>query len=95
MKKYYIYILTNYENTILYIGVTNDLIRRVYEHKNSLAEGFTSRYKLGKLVYYEEFIDPRDAIEREKQLKSGSRKKKVELIEKNNSDFIDLYEKLI
>jgi len=95
MKKYYIYILTNYDNTVLYIGVTNDLIKRVHEHKNKLVESFTLRYNLNKLVYFEECIDSLSAIEREKQLKSGSRRKKIELIKKENLNFDDLYKQLI
>jgi putative endonuclease len=81
MKKGYIYIMTNKPNGTLYIGVTNDLVRRVYEHKNSLVDGFTKRYKLKSLVYYEVFDFIENAIEREKQLKAGSRTKKIFLIE--------------
>ncbi|MDO8444262.1 MAG: GIY-YIG nuclease family protein [bacterium] len=95
MKKYYIYILTNYDNTILYVGVTNDLIKRAYEHKNKFVESFTKRYNLNKLVYFEDCTDSIAAIEREKQLKAGSRRKKIELIEKENPNFDDLYEQLI
>ena len=92
---YFIYILTNYSNSVLYCGVTNNLIRRVYEHKEKLIDGFTSRYKIDKLVYYEEFNDPKSAITREKQIKAGSRQKKLDLIMKINPDFEDLYLKLI
>lgn len=66
MKQYFVYILTNIKNTALYIGVTNNLVRRVYEHKNKLVEGFTQKYNLTKLVYYEIFEDPQNAIQREK-----------------------------
>jgi len=79
-KYYYVYILSNKYNNVLYVGITNDLIRRVYEHKNKLIEGFTEKYNVDKLVYYELFNDPINAITREKQLKGYSRKKKVELI---------------
>jgi putative endonuclease len=79
-KYYYVYILSNKYNNVLYVGITNDLIRRVYEHKNKLIEGFTEEYNVDKLVYYELFNDPINAITREKQLKGYSRKKKVELI---------------
>jgi len=95
MKKYYVYILTNYGNSVLYVGVTNDLIKRIYEHKNKLIESFTEKYNLNKLVYFEECLDSILAIEREKQLKAGSRRKKIELVEKENPNFDDLYEQLI
>ncbi len=91
MNQYYIYILTNKNNTTLYIGVTNNLIRRIYEHKNKLVDGFTKKYNLNKLVYFESTTDVESAIVREKQLKAGSRKKKVKLIEKENTDWQDLY----
>ena len=95
MKQYYIYILTNQYNTVFYVGVTNNLIRRVYEHKNKLVKGFTSKYNIKKLVYYEVFSDVRDAIYREKQIKSWSRKKKIEMIEKFNPEWKDLYEEIL
>ncbi|NAZ30413.1 MAG: GIY-YIG nuclease family protein [Caldimicrobium sp.] len=95
MKQYYIYILTNQYNTVFYVGVTNNLIRRVYEHKNKLVKGFTSKYNINKLVYYEVFSDVRDAIYREKQIKSWNRKKKIEMIEKFNPEWKDLYEEII
>jgi putative endonuclease len=91
MKRYFVYILTNKINTVLYVGITNDLIRRIYEHKNELVKGFTQKYNLHKLVYFEEFSDPESAILREKQIKAGSRKKKLDLIVKNNPEFKDLY----
>lgn len=78
--KYYVYILTNKTNTVLYTGVTNDLARRVYEHKNDLIDGFTKRYKVHKLVYAETFENVNSAITREKQIKGWLRKKKTELI---------------
>jgi len=92
MNQYYIYILTNNHNTTLYIGITNNLIRRIYEHKNKLVDGFTKKYNLHKLVYFESTSDVESAIAREKQLKAGSRKKKIQLIEKENNDWKDLYE---
>jgi len=91
-QKYcYVYILSNKYNNVLYVGITNDLIRRVYEHKNKLVDGFTEKYNVDKLVYYELFNDPTNAITREKQLKGYSRKKKVELITSFNPEWEDLY----
>ena len=92
-KIFYVYIMTNRTNTVLYTGVTNDLPRRVYEHKNHLdKKSFTARYGIHKLVYYESTNSIQTAIEREKQIKAGSRKKKVELINGFNPAWIDLYE---
>ncbi len=93
-RQYYVYIVTNQGNEVLYTGVTNDLVRRVWEHRNGTAKGFTSRYNAGRLVYYEVFDDPEAAITREKQLKKGSRKKKVELVEGMNPGWQDLSEDL-
>ncbi len=90
----YIYIMTNYNETTLYVGVTNNLIRRVYEHKNKLVEGFTKKYNLTKLVYYEVFENIEDAIFREKQIKAGSRQKKIDLINSINQEWNDLYDKI-
>ncbi|MEA3249393.1 MAG: GIY-YIG nuclease family protein [Patescibacteria group bacterium] len=90
MFRYYVYIMTNERNTVLYTGVTNNIERRLYEHKNGLTKGFTSKYNVTKLVYAEEYNDVCEAIEREKQIKAGSRKKKVELIESLNSDWVEL-----
>lgn len=87
---YYVYILSNHSKN-LYIGVTNNLIRRMYEHKNELIEGFTKKYKLKILVYYEVTSDIKSAIAREKELKGWLRKKKLDLIYKMNPDFEDLY----
>ena len=89
MKNYYVYILSNEART-LYIGVTNNLERRMYEHKNKLICGFTKRYNLTKLIYYETTTDIRDAIYREKQLKGWLRSKKIALIEKSNLGWDDL-----
>jgi len=91
-KQYYLYILTNKYNTVLYTGVTNDLQRRVYEHKSKLLEGFTKKYNITKLVYYEIFEDANAAISREKQIKAGSRQKKIDLINSVNQEWKDLYE---
>jgi putative endonuclease len=89
MKTYYVYILTNKSNT-LYIGVTNDIVRRIYEHKHKNDLSFTSRYHINKLICLEEFTDINEAIQREKQLKGWTRKKKMELIKERNPDFIEV-----
>ncbi|MDQ3928255.1 MAG: GIY-YIG nuclease family protein [Chloroflexota bacterium] len=89
MKQYFVYIMTN-RNRTLYVGVTNNLERRVYEHKNKLIKGFTERYNLNELVYYAETEDIREAIAREKQLKGWVRAKKVALIEEDNPLWVDL-----
>lgn len=89
-KQYGVYILTNKLNTVLYVGVTSNLDRRVYEHKNKLIQGFTSRYNLNKLVYYELFSSPQDAISAEKKIKGWTRLKKINLIKQFNPDFRDL-----
>jgi putative endonuclease len=86
--------MTNKSNTVLYTGVTNDLIRRVFEHKNKLVEGFTKKYNVDKLVFCEVYEDINSAIAREKQIKGGSRKKKIQLIENINKSWNDLYEGL-
>ena len=93
-KQYYIYIMTNKLNRVLYTGVTNDLKKRVYEQKLKLIEGFTVKYNVDKLVYYEVFDDIYNAITREKQIKSGSRQKKVDLIACMNPGWKDLYNEL-
>ena len=90
MHRYWVYILTNAYNGVLYIGVTNNLLRRVHEHREGFDDGFTKRYHVHKLVYAEEFSDVRDAIQREKQLKKGPRRKKVELINGQNPGWRDL-----
>ncbi len=94
MKAYYIYILASKRNGTLYIGVTNNLTRRVYEHKNNLVEGFTKKYGVHMLVYYEQASDVNTAIQREKQLKKWKRAWKLALIEKENIHWEDLYEKI-
>ncbi len=91
-RHYYVYIMTNKKNTVLYTGVTNNLRRRVYEHKEKLIKGFTKKYNITKLVYCEVFDRIGDAIIREKQIKGGSRQKKIDLINSINKDWQDLYE---
>ncbi len=86
--------MTNKNNTALYTGVTNNLIRRVYEHKEKMISGFTEKYNITKLVYYEVFEDAYNAISREKQIKGGSRQKKIALINSINKEWKDLYEEL-
>lgn len=89
-KQYFIYILTNKNNNVLYIGITSDLVTRVYQHKEKVVKGFTKRYNIDKLVYYEIFEDTYEAISREKQLKAGSRAKKLNLINNFNPRWRDL-----
>jgi len=84
--------MTNKINSTLYTGVTNDLKRRVFEHKNKLVEGFTKKYNIDKLVFYEVYDDINNAIAREKQIKGGTRAKKIKLIEEMNNAWNDLYE---
>ena len=95
MKSSYVYIMTNKKDGTLYVGVTSDLIKRVYEHKNGLCDGFTKKYGLKILVYYEMCEEITAAIAREKQLKAGSRKRKIDLIESMNSNWLDLYPELL
>ena len=93
-REYYVYIMTNKNNTVLYTGITNHLKRRIYEHKLKLVSGFTKKYNINKLVYYEIFNDVYNAISREKKIKAGSRKKKSQLIESMNPDWHDLYQEI-
>ena len=94
--QYYVYMLTNKHNSVLYTGVTNDLVRRVYEHKHHLAkDGFTARYNVEKLVYYEITSDVDAALEREKQIKGWNRKHKNKLVEGRNPGWEDLYPGLL
>jgi len=90
MKTYCVYILTNRRNTTFYVGVTNNLERRIYEHKNKLLKGFTSKYNINKLVWYEGSESVSAAITAEKTIKGWVRKKKIDLIKKTNPDFKDL-----
>jgi len=89
-KEYYVYILMNKWNTVSYIGITGSLLGRTWQHKQKVVKGFTEKYNINKLVYYEIFDNPEEAILREKQLKRWSRKKKVDLIKKQNPKFKDL-----
>jgi len=89
---YYVYILTNKSNKVLYTGVTNNLERRIYEHKNKLIPGFTEKYNVNKLVYFDHTTDINEAISREKQIKGWTRQKKIELIETINPEWVDLSE---
>ena len=90
MNSYYVYILTNWNDQVMYIGVTNNLERRLYEHKNRLVDGFTKKYHVDKLVYYEMTGDVRAAIAREKQLKGWTRAKKNAVVQTQNPDWLDL-----
>lgn len=93
--KYYVYILASSFNGTLYIGVTSDLIKRVWQHKNKLVTGFTEKFNVLLLVYYEDYSDVRDAIEREKRMKKWNRQWKINLIEKDNPSWNDLYGTII
>jgi putative endonuclease len=89
---YYVYILASRKHGTLYIGVTNDLVRRVYEHRNKIVPGFTKQYNVTKLVWFEIYDDPTNAIAREKELKKWRRDWKINLIEKSNPGWVDLYD---
>jgi len=91
-KQYYVYILTKARNSTFYVGVTSDLKKRVWEHKNGVADGFTKKYSIKMLVYYEVFDDPEQAIRREKRLKKWNRAWKIKVIEEMNPNWDDLYE---
>jgi putative endonuclease len=93
-RLYFVYIMTNKYNKVLYTGVTSNLAKRIYEHKAKLKGGFTSKYNVNKLVYFEEYEDPVAAIDREKQIKGGSRAKKLGLIRQMNPGWMDLYEQM-
>ena len=90
-KQYYVYILTNFKNNVFYTGITSDLLKRVWQHKEKLVDGFTQRYNLYKLVYFEVHGDVQEAILREKKIKKWKKEWKVELVEKENPLFKDLY----
>jgi len=94
VRRCYVYILTNGRNTVFYTGVTRALRRRVYQHRNGFIDGFTRRYHVRKLVYFEVFEDPYNAIRREKQIKAGPRRRKVALIASMNPGWRDLYAEL-
>ncbi len=93
-NQYYVYIMASKKNGTLYIGVTNNIVRRVYEHRNGLIEGFTNKYGVKILVYYEVHSEINEALIREKQLKKWNRQWKIDLIEKENKDWQDLYESI-
>ncbi len=93
-KLYCVYIMTNKRNNVIYVGVTSDLQRRVYQHKEKLIEGFTKKYNVSKLVYYEVYYDQEHAILREKQIKAGSRDKKIQLVNSINPTWVDLHDQL-
>ena len=90
MKTYYVYILANWNNKVIYVGMTNNLRRRMYEHKNKIFEGFTKKYNVNKLVWYDTTVDVIEAIRKEKEIKKWRRKKKNRLVETINSDWRDL-----
>ena len=94
-KDYYVYVLAKKRNGTLYVGVTSNLIKRIWEHKNKAVEGFTQKYNVDKLVYFEQYSDPENAIKREKRLKKYNRQWKVELIVKENPEWRDLYADLV
>ena len=95
MKQYYTYILASRKNGTLYVGVTSDLLKRIYEHKQNLIDGFTKKYNVHTLVYYEVHNDMREAITREKQIKKWNRRWKMRLIEEMNSECRDLYYEIV
>ncbi|MFA6409478.1 MAG: GIY-YIG nuclease family protein [Gammaproteobacteria bacterium] len=94
-KNFYVYILANKRNGTIYVGVTSDLIKRIWQHKNSIADGFTKKYDIKKLVYYEHHHNAESAIHREKRLKEWKREWKLDLIEKFNPEWNDLYDSIL
>lgn len=94
-KTYYVYIITNKLNSVLYIGITSNLVKRIWEHKNKVVDGFSNKYNLNKLVYYEICNDIEQAIKREKQLKNWHRAWKDNLIKEKNPEFLDLFSSII
>jgi len=95
MKEYCLYILTNKNHSVLYTGVTGNLLERIRQHRLKAIDGFTKKYNVTKLVYYETYLDPGSAILREKQIKGGSRQKKIDLINSINAEWKDLFEDLV
>jgi putative endonuclease len=95
MKNFYVYILTNKNNNVLYTGVTRDLRRRIYQHKHKVHDGFTNRYNVNKLIYYETLEDPNTAIKREKTIKNLLRIKKIKMIKSVNPSFRDMYKEIL
>jgi putative endonuclease len=94
-KQYYVYILASRKNGTLYIGITSNLVKRIWEHKEKVVKGFNSKYGVDRLVYYEIFDDPENAIKKEKRLKEYKRQWKIDLIEKGNPEWKDLYEEIV
>lgn len=94
IKQYYVYILANKKDGFMYVGITSDLAQRTWQHKNAIADGHTKKYSIKRLVYFEIFDDPESAITREKQLKKWRRQWKIELIEKNNPQWNELYKEI-
>jgi putative endonuclease len=94
-KTYWVYILSSQKNGTLYVGVTNNLVKRVWEHKNKQVDGFTKRYEIHHLVYFEQHSNPESAIKREKQIKKWNRLWKIRLIEEKNTEWRDLYPKIL
>lgn len=94
-KESYLYILSNQKGNVLYTGVTNDLAKRVYEHRKKLVNGFTAKYNVNRLVYFEAYDSIDNAIKREKQIKGGSRRRKIQLIESMNPEWDDLYDQIL
>jgi putative endonuclease len=94
-KNYYLYIITSKKNGTLYIGITGDLVKRIYEHKQNAVDGFTKKYNVHQLVYYEVYRDIEEAILREKQMKKWNRKWKVRIIEEKNPEWKDLYDEIM
>ena len=94
-QQYYVYILTNVRLTVFYTGITRNLTKRIWEHKNKFIKGFTAKYNLDQLVYFEIFSSPYEAIEREKQIKDFRREKKIKLVRSKNKKFCDLYQKIL
>ncbi len=93
-REYYVYIMTNPVHTVLYTGMTSDLVQRVHQHRSKTVESFTKRYNIVQLVYYETWATAYDAITREKQIKAGSRQKKIDLVYRMNPGWVDLYDSL-
>lgn len=95
MKQSFVYILTNKNNYVLYTGVTSNILKRIYQHKHKVHLGFTNRYNVSKLVYYEVYEDPETAIKREKTIKNLLRRKKIDLVKSMNPNFKDLYKEIL
>ncbi|MBI2483196.1 GIY-YIG nuclease family protein [Candidatus Uhrbacteria bacterium] len=94
-RAYYVYMLTNAARTVLYIGMTNDLVRRIHEHRMGTVDGFTKKYRCDRLVYYEQYTTAYEALAREKALKGWTRKRKLDLVQETNATLRDLWEEII